>query len=70
MAHYEQVRKEVNALDAMVKGNYSIYIKFTKKTELNQAVKELTTARTKAAKLHRQADLDLFESEHKAREEQ
>lgn len=70
MARYEQVRKEVSALDAMAKGNYSIYIKFTKKAERNQAVKELATARTEATRLHRQADLDLFESERKAREEQ
>lgn len=69
-SRYESVRTEVSALDAMAKGSYSNYIKLTKKSDRNQAEKDLLSAKAEAMQLHRQADLDLFEAERRARQEQ
>lgn len=67
---YDQVRKEVDALSAMAKGKYSNYIKFTTKKERNAPQKELLQARSEAKQLRTHADLDLFDAERRAREEQ
>ena len=69
-SRYDRVRKEVDALSAMAKGKYSNYIKFTTKTERNAAQKELLQARSEAKQLRTHANLDLFEAERRAREEQ
>lgn len=69
-SRYDQVRKEVDALNAMAKGKYSSYIKFTTKKERDAAQKELLEARSEAKQLRTHADLDLFEAERKARHEQ
>lgn len=69
-SRYDQVRKEVDALNAMAKGKYSSYIKFTTKKERTAAQKELLQARSEAKQLRTHADLDLFEAERRAREEQ
>jgi possible chromosome segregation ATPase len=69
-SHYDQVRKEVDALNAMAKGKYSSYIKFTTKKECDAARKELLEARSEAKQLRTHADLDLFETERQARYEQ
>ena len=69
-SRYDQVRKEVDALNAMAKGKYSNYIKFTTKKERTAAQKELLEARSEAKQLRTHADLDLFEAERKARHEQ
>lgn len=70
LEHYKRVDDEVGALETVAKGHYSNYIKLTTKSERNQAEKELSEARSQAKLTHRQADLDLFESERKAREGQ
>lgn len=69
-SRYDTVQKDVKTLDAMAKGHYSNYIKLTKKTERDQAAKDLAATKAEATRQHRQADLDLFEAERKAREEQ
>ena len=69
-SRYDQVRKEVDTLNAMAKGKYSNYIKFTTKKERNAAQKELLEARSEAKQFRTHADLDLFETERKARDEQ
>ncbi|MDT3767775.1 DUF2326 domain-containing protein [Gleimia hominis] len=69
-SRYDQVRKEVDALNAMAKGKYSSYIKFTTKKERDAAQKELLEARSEAKQLRTHADLDLFQAEQKARQEQ
>ena len=67
---YAKVRSEVDALDAMAKGQYSNYIKLTKKTDRDRAERELAEAKAEAKRVHRQADLDLFDADRKARQEQ
>ncbi|MDR6938669.1 DUF2326 domain-containing protein [Arcanobacterium hippocoleae] len=69
-SRYDQVRKEVDALNAMAKGKYSNYIKFTTKKERDAAQRELLQARSEAKQLRTHADLDLFETERQARHEQ
>lgn len=69
-SRYDQVRKEVDALNATAKGKYSNYIKFTTKKERDAAQKDLLQARSEAKQLRTHADLDLFEAERKARHEQ
>lgn len=69
-SQYAKVRSEVDALDAMAKGQYSNYIKLTKKTDRDRAERELTEAKAEARRVQRQADLDLFDADHKARQEQ
>lgn len=68
-SRYDQVSKEIYALNAMAKGMYSSYINFTTKKERDTAQKELLEARSEAKQLRTQADLDLFETEQKARHE-
>ncbi len=67
---YAKVRSEVDALDAMAKGQYSNYIKLTKRTDRDRAERELAEAKAEATRVHRQADLDLFDADRKARQEQ
>lgn len=67
---YDQVNKEVSTLNAMAKGKYSSYIKLTTKKERNAAQRELLEARSEAKQLRTHADLDLFQAEQKARQEQ
>lgn len=67
---YAKVRSEVDALDAMAKGQYSNYIKLTKKADRDRAERELAEANAEAKRVHRQADLDLFDADRKARQEQ
>lgn len=67
---YAKVRSEVDALDAMAKGQYSNYIKLTKKADRDRAERELAEAKAEATRVHRQADLDLFDTDRKARQEQ
>ncbi|MGL4832509.1 MAG: hypothetical protein ACRCWS_08075, partial [Propionibacteriaceae bacterium] len=69
-ARYDQVIKETAALDTMAKGHYSNYIRFTKKSERDQAAKELVQARAQALQVRRQGDLGLFDQERQARNEQ
>ncbi|WP_252970586.1 DUF2326 domain-containing protein [Corynebacterium guaraldiae] len=69
-SQYAKVRSEVDALDAMAKGQYSNYIKLTKKTDRDRAERVLTEAKAEARRVQRQADLDLFDADHKARQEQ
>lgn len=69
-SRYDQVRKEVDALNAMAKGKYSNYIKLTTKKERSAAHKELLQACNEAKRLRTHADLDLFEADRKARAEQ
>lgn len=67
---YAKARSEVDALDAMAKGQYSNYIKLTKKTDRDRAERELAEAKAEAKRVHRQADIDLFDADRKARQEQ
>lgn len=67
---YDQVNKEVSTLNAMAKGKYSNYIKLTTKKERDTAHRELLEARIEAKQLRTHADLDLFQTEQKARQEQ
>lgn len=69
-SRYDVVRKETDTLTAMAKGQYSNYIRFTRKKERNEAVKELQEASLEARQLRLHADLDLFEAERKARHKQ
>lgn len=68
--HYAKVRSEVDALDAMAKDQYSNYIKLTKKADRDRAERELAETKAEATRVHRQADLDLFDADRKARQEQ
>lgn len=67
---FKAVDDEVQTLNAMAKGQYSPYIKLAKKSDRNEAAKELAEAKSEASLVHRRADLDLFEAERRAREEQ
>lgn len=69
-SRYDQVNKEVSTLNAMAKGKYSSYIKLTTKKERDTAQRELLEARIEAKQLRTHADLDLFQTEQKARQEQ
>lgn len=69
-SRYDQVSKEVSTLNAMAKGKYSNYIKLTTKKQRNTAQRELLEARSEAKQLRTHADIDLFQAEQKARQEQ
>ncbi|WP_222842256.1 DUF2326 domain-containing protein [Boudabousia marimammalium] len=69
-SRYGQVNKEASMLNAMAKGKYSSYIKFTTKRERNAAQRELIEAQSEAKQLRTHVDLDLFQAKRKARQEQ